>query len=421
MSKNSRLIALNACLGNLFEHYDTALFSLLSPFLATQFFPNHNPLTALILTYAIIPLGIIIRPIGSLVFGYVGDVYGRKSALFISLIGMALVSILMGLLPTYNHVGVLAPIFLSIGKLFQNFFGAGEVVGGAIYLIENTEKKHQNIMSGIYSSSTIAGILLASAGVALLSTFDLIDNGWRFLYFFGCLTACFGCIIRFKVGYAEPEVTPKKEFLKNVFQSIWKMRIVFFMIAIASGFSYATYSMAFIMINGLIPFVSEMTYTQVMHLNTVLLIVDLLLLPFFGLLANRFSIEKLMLSSALVAMLGGIPLFLLLEQATFFMIIFVRLCLVIIGVWFSATFYSWSQQLVPQAMRYTIISLAYAIGSQLFGAPTSVISLWCYQQTGMISSVCWYWVFLGTIFSFVFFKQYVKTTSNVRPLGSTII
>ncbi len=121
---NSHISTLSKCsmlLGNLFEHYDTALFSLLSPFLASLFFPNQDPLTALILTYCIIPLGMIIRPLGSLVFGYIGDTLGRKEALVLSLFGMAIVTGAMGFLPTYHQVGFLAPILLSLGRIFQNF------------------------------------------------------------------------------------------------------------------------------------------------------------------------------------------------------------------------------------------------------------------------------------------------------------
>src|SRR4051812_25423429 len=95
----------SAWLGNLFEHYDTALFGFLSPFLAPLIFPKQDPLTALILTYAMIPLGMLARPIGSLFFGYIGDVYGRAVALFWTLAGMAIISLCIALTPLYAQVG----------------------------------------------------------------------------------------------------------------------------------------------------------------------------------------------------------------------------------------------------------------------------------------------------------------------------
>src|ERR1700688_1495282 len=106
----------NACLGNLFEHYDTALFGFLSPFLAPLIFPKQEAITALILTYAIIPLGMLARPLGSLVFGYIGDMYGRKHALFLTLTGIALVSGGIAFIPTYVQAGMLAPLLFFLGR-----------------------------------------------------------------------------------------------------------------------------------------------------------------------------------------------------------------------------------------------------------------------------------------------------------------
>src|SRR3990167_3553637 len=109
MTTTSRKQLWNACLGNLFEHYDTALFGFLSPFLAPLIFPKQDPLVALILTYALIPIGMVVRPLGSLVFGLIGDIYGRRQALFLSLAGMSLVSDSIAFTPTYLQIGLLTP------------------------------------------------------------------------------------------------------------------------------------------------------------------------------------------------------------------------------------------------------------------------------------------------------------------------
>lgn len=170
-------------LSNLFEHYDTALFSLLAPFLAPLFFPNQDPVTALLFTFGIIPLGMAARPIGALFFGYIGDSIGRRKTLEISLIGTAVVSILMGLLPTYAQWGTFAPVLLSLGRIGQNFFAAGEITGGIVYLLEKSDQKKQDFISSLYDASTIAGILLASCLVSLLYALDVMDSYWRCLYF----------------------------------------------------------------------------------------------------------------------------------------------------------------------------------------------------------------------------------------------
>lgn len=399
-------------LGNLFEHYDTALFSLLSPFLAPLFFPGQDPLTALILTYCIIPLGMIARPIGALVFGYIGDIHGRKEALVLALTGMSIITAFMGFMPTYHQVGLLAPILLSFGRIFQNFFAAGETMGGAIYLIENTSESHKDITSSVYNASTVAGILLASIGVSVLCTFDIVQECWRFLYFFGCSTALFAALLRLKINLKSSllqstsylQISPSSS-IRTFLKTCWNKRSVIITIAIASGFSYATYTLALIMMNGFVPLVSSISKIEMMHLNTILLSVDFVSLPLFGLLANKFSREKMMILSSGLAMVTGIPLFWFLDGAPLFTVILIRLSVVIIGVWFSAPFHSWSQQLVPSSYRYTVISFGYALGSQLLGGPTAAISLWLFQKTNWIISAAWYWMLLGLLASYFIAKQ----------------
>ncbi len=423
-SDTSRLSKWSMLLGNLFEHYDTALFSLLSPFLAPLFFPGKDPLTALILTYAIIPLGMMARPIGSLVMGYIGDTKGRKKALILSLSGMAVVTACMGLLPTYQQAGFLAPVLLSLGRIFQNFFGAGETMGGAIYLIENSSGKRQDLTSGFYSASTVAGILLASGGVSILCALDCIQESWRLLYFLGCSTALFACFLRTKVSFTPPKSIrpPSESSLMFTFKSCWTMRQPLFLIAIAAGFSYASYTLALVMINGFIPLISSVSQAEIVHLNTILLAIDFILLPLFGFLASQFSREKMMMSAGACAFLSGLPLFWGLEGASLYGIILIRLILVVIGVWFSAPFHAWTQNLVPPAHRYTVISFGYAIGCQIFGGPSAAISLWLFQKTGWITSVAWYWMCLGSLISFLIARQMnffkVPKTVKITPLNS---
>jgi MFS transporter, MHS family, proline/betaine transporter len=397
-SKVTRPQLLSACLGNLFEHYDTALFGFLSPFLAPLFFPDHDPVTALILTFAMIPLGMLARPIGSLAFGYIGDVYGRAKALFLSLIGMSVVSGCIAFCPTFEQAGFFAPLLLGLGRVLQNFLAAGETMGGAIFVLENSQKKHHDILSSLYNSSTIAGILLASAGVSVLYFFDTVAWGWRSLYLIGCLTALFGSYLRRNMTIEDSSVSPTVPptfSLKKILGVFWECRTPLLMISVASGFAYANYSIALVLMNGFIPLVTSFTKAQMAALNTSLLILDFCALPLFGWLSGKVSREKVMIYSALGAGLSAIPLFMLLPGASLGVLIFVRICLVLFGVAFFAPFHAWAQQIVPQAHRYIIISFGYALGSQLLGGPTAAVSLWLFQQTGIVSSAAWYWVALG--------------------------
>lgn len=398
MTKASHRQLWNACLGNLFEHYETALFSYLSPFLAPLIFPDKEPIVALILTYAIIPLGMLARPIGSLVFGYIGDVYGRRHALFLTLAGMSFVSGCIACSPTYTQVGVFAPILFCIGRAMQNFLAAGETMGGAIFLLENSSAKHHDLFSSLYSASTMGGHLLASLGVFLLSYYNFTDPGWRFLYLCGCVTALFGCWIRRSPQTLQPPIK-FSQTVKNLKNTFWEYRKQLLCIMITSGFASATYSIAFVLTNGLIPLISTLSKTEVMKINTYLLVLDFCALPFFGWVASKVPRENLMLSATLGVVLFAMPLMISLQGAFLMGVVWVRIAFVIFGVAFFAPFHAWVQQLIPSSSRYAVISLGYALGTQALGSPTATFALWCFQKTGMVSSVVWYWMFLGLLSS----------------------
>ena len=167
----------------------------------------------------------------------------------------------------------------------------------------------------------------------------------------------------------------------------------------AAGFSYASYAMALVMINGFVPLVSSVSIGEMMQLNALMLGIDLALLPIFGWVAGRYSREKMMKRAGFAAAISAFPLFWLLEGASLTVVILIRLVLLLIGVWFSAPFYAWAQQQLPHSDRYTVVSFAYAIGSQLIGGPTAAISLWLFHATGSVGSAALYWAFLGLCMS----------------------
>lgn len=385
-----------SCLGNLFEHYDTALFGLLSPILAPLIFPDKDPLTALILTYAIIPLGMLARPIGSLVFGYIGDVYGRTHALFWTLAGMSIVSGCIALSPTYQQVGLWAPIIFCVGRALQNFLSGGEVIGGAIFLLENSSDQKRDLFSSLYSASTMSGHLFASWGVFAIIQYNYTDPGWRLLYVVGCITALFGCLIRRTAQDSQPPIKTSHRFA-HLKTTLWAHRMPLLFIVVTSGFASATYSMALVMMNGLVPLISTVTKAEIMKVNTYLLILDICALPFFGWAASKIGREKLMLTASVCAAAFAIPLVSILQGASLAYIVGVRAVFVIIGVAFFAPFHAWAQRLIPYKSRYTVISFGYAVGSQVLGSPAAAIALWSFQKTGMIESIVIYWMTLALV------------------------
>lgn len=378
--KRTRLYIFSGIIGNIVEHYDTALFGFLAPFIAPLFFPTLHPLTALILAYAILPLDLIAKPIGSIIFGKIGDTIGRTKALSLSIICTALATGIMGSLPTYAQIGVLAPILLALTRFTQKLFSAGECIGAAIYILEHETKKNQGFLGSLYSCSTIIGILLASALTSGFETLGLIHQYWRCLFWIGSLTSLVGFYIRYNTQDSDQFIAAPKDP-----QSLLKLVCLYYRpflsIIAAAGFSYATYEVSFIFLNSYPTLISQASASQMLQLNTFLLALDMAALPLFGLFADRISPIRQMQWTSLVTLIVSIPFMTILQDASLFTIMFVRTAWVLIGVSFCAPFHAWSQQLVPVQHRYTLISLGYTIGSQLIGAPFVSISLWLYKKT----------------------------------------
>lgn len=400
MHKLSIRNQISGIIGNLLEHYDTALFSLLAPFLAPVFFANSDSLTALIFTYGILCSGFLLRPLGALLFGWIGDSFGRKQALSLSLLGMSFTTICIGFIPTYRDIGVYAPILLTVGKMCQSFFAAGESTGGAIFVLENTSKIKQELFSGLYDACAIGGMLIASAVVAYMSRYTDLATTWRILFWGGGGTAVIGFYLRWN-NTTDNLIPEKLPFLSIVKTN--KKALMY--IIIASGFSYAIYSLAFSLMNGYIPLITSFSKTTMLEINTILVAIDMLLLPAFGYLSNRLGMERVMITGAVLSSICAIPLFAMLDHAALYIIILVRLIMIILGVSFSATYHAWTLNLTTPRHRYLILSLGYAFGSQCIGMPTSSICLWLYKMTNWSGSPGIYLMCLGILASWTIYSS----------------
>ena len=365
-------------LGNLFENYEKGLYHLLVPFLSPIFFASYDPLTALIVLF--LPLGFLTKPLGAILFGYIGDRYGRKKSLFYTILGMAISTALMGLVPTYDQIGKLSPILLILCRMMQTFFSAGENTGGALLLLESPHTKNKELLSSLYEAVGMAGYFLSAAGIFIFGYFGILKDGWRYLFFFGALSGVISFLIRIYC------IETREELPKTIKYSDVKVGglLPFLAVTFSSAFSYMTYTLSITFLSSFLPLISSFTFEEVSKMNTLLLFFDMLLLPCFGYLSMRVSQEKVMKFSLLLSLLVSIPSMLLLQHPSFAMILIVRILFMVIGVAFAAPFYSWSQEVVPKESRYTIISLGKAVGGGMLGASTTSVSLWLYQVTGWI-------------------------------------
>jgi len=364
-------------LGNVLDHFDTALYGFLAPYIAPLIFPESSPVVQLIKTYGLMSASIATRPLGAWFFGYMAARYGSKFALSSSLTGLALVTCAMGLIPSYAEVGELAPLILAFLRILQGFFAAGEMTIAPFFLLELEQPEKRGFADSMYGSSTVLGELLASFAAVLVSVSKNPELFWRLPFLASALTAFVGIYLRLKI----PETNILYEKSRkpiNFAEKINGNKAIFLKVIFISGLSYITYSIPFIFFNNFIPQITDITYSQMIQLNISLLAMDMFMFPLFGWLSDRINPARLMALMAALLTIAIIPLFLLLNQATLITVSSVRVIIILIGLGFNAPLHAWFMTQYPGPERYTIIGLGYSLGSELFGrsAPALCLMLW---------------------------------------------
>jgi len=207
-----RRVASASFIGNFVEWFDYAAYGFLATVIAVVFFPKSDPLTALMATYAIFAISFIFRPLGGIFWGHVGDKFGRKNALSWSIILMTLATVCIALLPSYQSIGIFAPIMLLIFRMIQGFSASGEYAGAANFLAEYAPKGKRGLYTSLVPASTATGLLLgslmAAAMFAFMSEAFLHEYGWRIPFLLAAPLGLIGYYIRVKL-----EETP--EFLEH--------------------------------------------------------------------------------------------------------------------------------------------------------------------------------------------------------------
>lgn len=360
----------SALIGNVFNHYETSLFGWLTPFLAPVLFPTKSGSDALLLTFAFLPLSYVLKPIGAIFWGWIGDRHGRKPVLVSCMFGMAVATFMMGCLPLTTG----AWIYLGFCRLAQGFFAAGEEKGAALYLLENTPEDQRTRMSALYDASGIVGIFLAS----LLASF-FGETSWRLLFWIAALGGLLAAYLR-KHSHESPHFKSSM----GSWRVLWEERKVIGKIAIVSGFSYANYFIVTVFLNGFLPQISSLTKQEMMQFNTQLLWIDFLLLLGFGYVCKWIQKERLMRGATLLSALCIIPLFFFLEGASWWQVAAIRLLLVTFGVALAAPYHAWKLEHLPQNHRFLVGSFAAMLGSKVLGAPVPFLATWLAKESGFV-------------------------------------
>lgn len=371
------------------EWYDFALYGYMASILSVLFFPGDNKIASLLATYGVFAAGFIMRPLGSLLFGWIGDKVSRSSAMMISVVMMALPTILLGLLPTYKAIGVLAPVLLVMVRLIQGLSVGGEFSSSVAYLVE-TAPKNKRGLSGSYANvGSMAGMLLGS-GLASLTTSVLTSPqvhawGWRLPFWFGAVLGIFAIWLRrhlpssthFQKHANEREKTsPLKEaFTENLRETVQA-------VLVASSYGALFYISLVFLPNWLNEYI-QFPLEKAMTINTLATAILLILVPLMGWASDHFMRRTHIIALSVgIFGLSAYPLLFWLAGATLAAVITVQIGFAVLISVLCGVAPAMFVELFPTKDRLSGYSVAYNLGLGVVGGSTPMICTWLISFTG---------------------------------------
>ncbi|MBB5510022.1 MFS transporter [Paraburkholderia atlantica] len=388
--------------GTFFEWFDLLVYAMFAITVSKLFFPTGDEQSALLLSLLTFASSFLIRPVGAIILGVVADKHGRRFTLsltaFLMLCGTASIT----LVPTYDKIGVFAPVILVAGRLLQGFSAGGEFGAANSFLTEQDAKRRGFFGSLQWSTSGLA-VLAASLfayGVNRYLSPEQIDSwGWRLPFAFGCLIGPIGLYIRRKVNETAAfekasDVVPRKP-LRETAQSHMSSVLMGAIISGAGGLaSFMNIYMPTFAIHNL--GVSK----DAAFLSSILSGLVSVVFPIIGgIAADRLGTVRVMRAALLCGMLLILPLFYMLTRApsTATLIAFQCTLSLVFYSFYYAPVSSLLSQLFPTSCRTTGSSLAYVIAMTLFGGLTPVVTNLLVKLTGSIMSPAYYLIVISTL------------------------
>jgi len=402
--------AIVACmLGSVFEWYDFALYGYLAATLGKLFFPASDPLVSVIAAFGVFAAGFAIRPIGALFFGHIGDKYGRKKALFISMLMMTFPTVALGCLPTYQQIGVVAPILLVIIRLVQGLSIGGNASGIFTFMIEYAPSHRRGFVGSLSVMSAIKGILLGSGVVAFLSYIMGQENleawGWRLPFFAGALIGLLAFYVRkkipetprFKEKEEKVEENKHKSPIKELFKTNKKklVRSIFMLVLNDIGFY-----VSFIYLATYMTMIVKIPLDMAMLINTINMIVIILVAPIMGWISDHVGRKPVMIAACILFFFSAIPVFYLIDTGGFWQPLLGQSVLAIGVAMYFGTMATVLVEKFPTSTRYTGLAVSLNVTAALFGGTAPVIVSYFIDITGW-NHVPAYYLMTGAIVSFI--------------------
>ncbi len=398
-----RRVVIAGMIGNGLEWYDFALYGYFATTIGKLFTDTQDHYVQLISAYIIFAAGFISRPLGGVLFGYLGDKFGRKCSLTVSLLMMAVPTACIGLLPTYAMIGFWAPILLAVVRLLQGLSLAGQFSGSITFIVEHAPVGKRGLAGSAAILSLCGGMLLGSAVATLFAhhlTQEALEQwGWRVPFILGGAIAYVGFYIREYTEEsphyvkAKAQGTLSQKPVREAFAHhyVELLRGIGIYMAVTVPFYTLT-----VFLNGFLHVLGH-SMKDALLMGTISMVVLMVLAPFTGWLTDKLGRKPVLMTTAVVFFLAAYPIFVLMTAPGFASALTGELLFAVIVAFFIGAAPAIFVELFPTSVRYTGMSISYNICAALFGGTTPAVETWLVENTHMQAVPAFYIMFCAVV------------------------
>lgn len=380
-------VIISGMIGNGLEWYVYALYGQMATFIGEMFFPSEDPTTSMMLTFASFAVGFIARPFGGLIFGWIGDKIGRQRSLSLSIIVMAVTTGLIGLMPTYEHIGILAPIALMLLRLVQGISIGGEFSGAIVYMVEHSDTKRRGIVGSMAMVSLVLGFLVGSLVAYFFSTMlsqeDFHSWGWRIPFLVGLAIGLVGLYIRnschesplYTKAKAEGHLAekPVQEVFTKHLKDVGLAIGIYLLVTIPFYFS----SIYFITLNTKhlgVPMETALEY------NTIAMLLMFIGVPISAWLSDKYGRKKVLMSIGVVYLLITYPMFSQFSPDNLDATIPMQLFFAFVVGLYLGPVPAVLAEIFPTSVRNTGMAISYNLSAAIFGGTVPMVATYLFGQ-----------------------------------------
>jgi MHS family proline/betaine transporter-like MFS transporter len=406
MNSQTRKAVVAGILGNALEWYDFALYGHFSLFIGQTFFPREEPGLAMLAAFAVFSVSFFMRPLGAILFSAIGDRHGRRKALSLSMLGMAIPTAGIGLLPNYADIGYAATSILVLLRLFQGLALGGEMGGAVTYVLEHAPERRVGLASSLIQASTCAGLLLGSlisSGIsAALTEAQFGAWGWRIPFLLGLLAAWIGLAIRRRMPESALYEIARSEdrLVRNPILTILALhkRAILLGMAVLTPMTCGFF-FAFVYFNSFMMAELRFSPSRSLLVTSLGLILSLSATLLSGWLADRIGYKKVLTAGAGLLLIGAYPIVGWLSGAAGIERVlpaFFAFAL-LLGIYTSAAFAAVAS-LFATEIRYSGVSFAVNLAAPLFGSTAPLLAAWLIRGMGVAAGLSWFGGYLSLLF-----------------------